>query len=143
MRPAARRAGAQREADLQLPARLVVPRGRKHRIGSSPSCSEGTAGNALPQHHSVIPATFGSVPHTDEALMNGDARDARGPWRVRSAGRLAGHELHQAVASAGTDRDGTVEAGAAAGMAAAPVAADPDLEPQGVLVAVDAHLDDA
>ena len=39
--------------------------------------------------------------------------------------------------------DRAIEARAAAGMAAAAVAADADLEPDGVLVAVDAHLDDA
>src|SRR5829696_7426202 len=65
-----------------------------------------------------------------------------GAGESANSGRLAGHKLHQAVASAGTDRDRPVEAGAAAGMAAAAVAADPDLEPKGVLVAVDAHLDD-
>src|SRR5918999_1064152 len=64
----------------------------------------------------------------------------------RPGGRLArsiGDESELPAADRGlTERDRAVEAGAAAGVAAAAVPADPDLQPKGVLVAIDAHLGD-
>ena len=132
MRPAPGRAAAERQADAQAAARRAARarparRARRRRM-RTPSRGRRGGGRTRSMRAQGAPIRRAGRDRTHRAGR------ALGPRHAGAAGRPG---------RSPTVIDAAVEAGAPAGVAAAAVAADLDADQQGVLVAIDPHLDDA